>query len=342
MLCMRGREATYQNMRKGSGSMEHEVLLLSQKFRTNIDVARTFFEARNCYVSSRPIEYPADEDQVVELASTAAGIITGLEPISARVMAAAPNLKVISAGGVGYDHIDIDEANRRGITVAICAGCNNHAVSELAIALMLNLSRHIRSADTLVRSGDWDRFMGGELWGKTLGIVGLGRVGRATALLARAFNMRILATDIEWDITFANEHGISYVPLETLLKESDFVSLHCPLNPTTRGLIDEDAIDQMKERAILINTARGPVVKQEALVNALASKRIAAAGLDVFEVEPHPDNPYTEFDNVILTPHIGGSTWEAWERAMYLAMLNVSNVLNGLPAHCPVNQVATS
>lgn len=323
---------------EGSDSMAHEVLLLSRKFRDNMDFATEFLEARDCYVSTRPITYPASEDHLCELASTVEGIITGLEHISPRVMAAAPNLKVVSAGGVGYDHIDLDEANKRGITVAICAGCNNHAVSELAFAMMLNLSRHVRASDIAMRGDNgWDRIMGGELWGKTLGVVGAGRVGKATSLLGRAFGMRVLINDVDWDITFANEHGFSYVPFDRLLRESDFISLHCPLTSVTRGLIDEEAIDKMKETAILINTARGPIVKQEALVNALASKRIAGAGLDVFEVEPHPDNPYTEFDNVILTPHIGGSTVEAYDRAMYLAMVNVSNVLNGEPAHCAVN-----
>jgi phosphoglycerate dehydrogenase-like enzyme len=317
--------------------MGHEVLLLSRKFRDNMEFANEFLEARDCFVSTKPISYPVDEDQLCELVSSAGGIITGLEHISPKVMAAAPHLKVVSAGGVGYDHIDVDEANKRGITVAICAGCNNHAVSELAFGMMLNLARQVLVADNAMRSEGWARMMGGELWGKTLGIVGLGRVGKATALLGKAFGMRILANDVDWNITFANEHGITYVPLDTLLREADYISLHCPLDQVTRGLIDEDAIDKMKESAILINTARGPVVKQEALVNALASKRIAGAGLDVFEVEPHPDNPYTEFDNVILTPHIGGSTQEAFDRAMYLAMVNVSNVLNGLPAHCAVN-----
>lgn len=322
---------------EGSSRMAHEVLLLSRKFRDNLDFANEFLEARDCVVSPKPISYPVDEEQLCDLVADVEGIITGLEHISPKVMAAAPKLKVVSAGGVGYDHIDVDEANKRGITVAICAGCNNHAVSELALGMMLNLARQIRVADNMIRDDGWGRLMGGELWGKTLGIVGLGRVGRATALLGKAFGMRVLANDIDWEITFANAQGISYVPMDTLLRESDFVSLHCPLTSITRGLIDEDAIDKMKETAILINTARGPVVKQEALVNALASKRIAGAGLDVFEVEPHPDNPYTEFDNVILTPHIGGSTVEAFDRAMYLAMINVSNVLNGHPAHCAVN-----
>lgn len=149
--------------------------------------------------------------------------------------------------------------------------------------------------------------------------------------------MRVLATDIVWDMTFANEHGISYVPLERLLRESDFVSLHVPLTPQTRHLIDERALALMKPTAYLINTSRGPVVKESALVDALHAGRIAGAGLDVFEVEPHPNNPYVEFDNVILTPHIGGSTHDASERAFYLALTNVANVLNGEPAHCQVN-----
>lgn len=321
--------------------MPHEVLILSRKFRQDLEYAREFLGRRNCYVSDKEFDSPVDEDQLCELASTAEGIITGLERITARVIDAAPNLKVVSAGGVGYDHIDTVAASKRGIVVGNCAGCNNHSVSELAFGMMLNLARHVRPFDNAMRAGEWGVggtiMSGGELWGKTLGVVGLGRVGKSTALLGRAFGMRLLATDIDWDITFANEYGISYVPLDTLLEQSDFISLHVPLTDATRNLINDDAIDHMKQTAVLINTSRGPVVKESALVNALASNRIAGAGLDVFEVEPHPDNPYTEFDNVILTPHIGGSTREAFNRAMYLAMVNVANVLNGEPAHCQVN-----
>lgn len=321
--------------------MAHEVLLLSRKFREGSDYAAKFLAERNCYMSDKAISYPVDEDQLAELASTAEGIITGLEHITPKVIDASPNLKVISTGGVGYDHVDLEAANERGIVVANCAGCNNHSVSELAFGMMLNLARKIRGNDIAMRTDGWaidgPLRAGGELWGKTLGIVGLGRVGKSSALLGKAFGMKVLANDISWDITFANEHGISLVPLETLLSESDYITLHVPLTQFTRDLIDEAAIDKMKETAVLINTARGPVVKEAAMVNALANKRIAAAGLDVFRVEPHPDNPYVEFDNVILTPHIGGSTTEAFDRSLYLALTNVTNVLNGMQAHCQVN-----
>jgi phosphoglycerate dehydrogenase-like enzyme len=322
--------------------MPHEVLILSRKFKqAKLDYVNEFLARRDCYMAERPMTYPLDQDQLCDLASTAEGIITGLEWISPRVMQSAPKLKVVSAGGVGYDHIDVAEANKRGIAVGICAGCNNHAVSELAFGMMLNLARDLGNHDHEIKAGGWINYdvltLGGELWGKTLGIVGLGRVGRSSALLGRAFGMHVLATDIAWDITFANEHGISYVPLDDLLRQSDYVSLHCPLNDTTRSLIDERAIELMKPSAYLINTARGPVVKEAALVNELATQRFAGAGLDVFQVEPHPDNPYTEFTNVILTPHIGGSTQEAFDRSLYLALVNVTNVLNGLPPHCQVN-----
>lgn len=322
--------------------MSKEVLILSRKFReSDTEYVKQFMASRGCTVIDKPISYPVDEEQLIELVATAGGIITGLERITAAVFEAAPHLKVVSAGGVGYDHIDVEAANRHGVVVANCAGCNNHAVSELAFGMMLNLARKIRGNDIAMRTEGWVASGplrdGGELWGKTLGIVGLGRVGKSSALLGKAFGMRVLANDIDWDITFANQYGISYVPLDVLLRESDFVSLHVPLTPFTHELINEETLALMKPGAILINTARGPVVKESALVDALASGRIAGAGLDVFRVEPHPDNPYVEFDNVILTPHIGGSTREAFDRSLYLAMTNVCNVLNGMPAHCQVN-----
>ena len=233
--------------------------------------------------------------EVRELVRDAHGYVPSLERVDSAIFEIAPDLRVVSAQGVGYDHIDAEEAARRGIAVCICAGANNHAVSELAFALMLNLARHIRAVDTAVREGEWPRLVGPELWGKTIGYR-RARAGRQEyALIARGFGMRVLATDIKWDITFADQNEISYVPLHRLLRESDFLSLHCPLNDQTRGMIDEAAIEMMKPSAFLINTARGPIVKESALVGALRERMIAGAGLDVFEIEPHPQNPYRRF-----------------------------------------------
>jgi phosphoglycerate dehydrogenase-like enzyme len=324
--------------------MPHKILILSRRLREDPqrrDMVESFLASRNCEMIDVPMRYPIDQDQLCELATDAEGIITGLEWISPRVMQAAPKLKVVSAGGVGYDHIDVSEANRRGVAVAICAGVNNHSVSELAIGMMIHLSRTVGVFDRTMREGGWTPYdlitAGQELWGKTIGIIGLGRVGRSTALLSKAFGMRILATDIAWDLTFAAEHGISYVPVDRLLRESDYVSLHCPLTNATRDLIDESALEMMKPGAFLINTARGPIVKESALVNALSSGQIAGAGMDVFRVEPHPDNPFVEFPNVVMTPHIGGTTREAAERSVYLSLVNVTNVFSGMEPHCQVN-----
>lgn len=327
--------------------MPHKVLVLPRRLREGQrEFVESFLASRDCEMIDAPITYPVDQAQLCELVAEADGIVTGLEWISPRVMQAGANLKVVSAGGVGYDHIDVEEANRRGIAVGICAGCNNHSVAELAFGMMISLSREVGVYDRSIRDGVWSPYdgnrFGQELWGKTIGIVGLGRVGKSTALLARAFGMNVLVHDIAWDLTFAGEHGLQFVRFDTLLEQSDYVTLHCPLSSLTRDLIDEDALARMKPSAFLINTARGPIVKETALVQALAANTIAGAGMDVFRVEPHPDNPFTEFPNVVLTPHIGGATREAYDRATYLALTNVTNVLNGLAPHCQVNPEVTS
>ena len=317
--------------------MPYRVLMNSPRVIGKEDYVREFLRARGCELIEHDRSTPLARPEILRLLADAAGYVPALDRVDEDVFAAAPQLRVVSAQGVGYDHIDVAAANRRGIAVCICAGCNNHAVSELAFGMMLGLARHVYAADRAMREGGWPRLVGPELWGKTLGIVGLGRVGKSSALIGRGFGMRVLATDIRWDITFANEHQISYVPLQRLLRESDFVSIHCPLNEQTRGLIDEAALDLMKPTAILINTARGPIVKEEALVGALRERMIAGAGLDVFEVEPHPHNPYLDLPNVILTPHLGGATNEATDRSLELSMLNITQVLLGGEPICRVN-----
>src|SRR5690606_13866798 len=176
--------------------MSKDVLILTSKFRGRADVAAEFLEQRGCRLVEREVVYPVTEDHLCELVRDVDGLITGLEPITARVLSHANRLKVISAAGVGFDHIDVEEATRRGIAVCNCHGCNNHSVAELAFGMMIGLSRSIYTLDRQIRNGGWGPVpFGPELWDKTLGIVGLGRVGRSTALLGRAFGMRVLATD---------------------------------------------------------------------------------------------------------------------------------------------------
>jgi D-3-phosphoglycerate dehydrogenase len=317
--------------------MVYKVLMNTPKVLAGEDFVRGFLRERGCELIEQDRSKTLSRQEFLELAKDADGLVPAMDRVDEEVFRIAPRLKVVSAQGVGYDHIDVAAADRHGVAVCICAGCNNHAVSELAFALMLNLARHVRAADNQMRDGGWPRLLGPELWGKTLGILGLGRVGKATSLIAKGFGMRVLATDIKWDITFANEHGISYVPLHRLLRESDFLSIHCPLDKTTRGMIDERAIEQMKPTAFLINTARGPIIKESALVAALRERMIAGAGLDVFETEPHPQNPYLDLPNILMTPHLGGATHEAADRSLELSMLNITQILHGGEPICRVN-----
>lgn len=317
--------------------MARKVLLTTPKFLEFESFVQEYLRDNNCELVEHQQHRVMNEAILRQIIGPANGLVTGLEPVTESVFAAAPDLKVVSAGGVGHDHIDLEAASRHGVAVCICAGCNNHSVAELAFGLLLGLARQLYTADRAIRAGEWTRVTGPELWGKTIGIVGLGRVGKSVALLARGFGMRVLATDVVWDITFANEHQLSYVPLPRLLAEADVVSLHCPLTSRTRKLIDEQALARMKPTAYLINTARGPIVDEPALVHALRSGKIAGAGLDVFETEPRENNPYTEFSNVLLTTHIGGASNEAVVRSLELALMNVTAVLDGRPPVCQVN-----
>jgi phosphoglycerate dehydrogenase-like enzyme len=318
--------------------MAHKGLLTTPRFFAFESMIREYLAEHACEV----LEHDAHDMQMKEatllsLVPAAAGLITALEPVTARVLAAAPRLRVVCATGVGYDHIDVEAATARGVTVCISAGSNHQAVAELTLGLMVALARQVAYGDRLLRSGGWERLVGPELWGKTLGIVGLGRVGKSVALLARAFGMRVVATDVVLDHTFGSTHAVDYVPLPKLLRTADFISFHCPLTPSTRGLMNERTLGLMKPGAYLINTSRGPVVEEEALVQALRSKQIAGAALDVFEAEPDIGAKLRAEPRVILTPHVGGSSDEALERMMELALLNVTQVLDGAVPVCRVN-----
>lgn len=308
--------------------MTYQVLISTAKFSGYEDRARVFLRRHDCELIDHGDVEPMDEEALLRLAPAAAALIAGPEPVTDRVMAAAPLLRMINAPGVGFDHIDVAAATRRGIAVCVAAGCNQHAVAEMALGMMIGLARRICVADRAVREGRWPAETGPELWGKTLGIVGLGQIGKSLASIGKGLGMRVLATDSVPDPTFANEHGIGHVPLAELLQEADFVSLHCPLTPQTRGLIDAEALARMKTTAYLINTARGPLVDEAALARALRERRLAGAGLDVFAVEPPANNLFREFENVIMTPHRAGATPEAIERSLEVALTNATLVLH--------------
>jgi glyoxylate reductase len=251
---------------------------------------------------------------------------------------AGPGLRVVANVAVGYDNVDVEAARARGVPVTNTPGVLTDATADLAIALTLAVTRRVAEGDRLIRSGTawaWamDFMLGSSLQGKTLGIVGYGAIGRATAARARAFGMRIAyhqrrEADDAGDVTF--------LALDALLAEADVVSLHCPLTPETRHLVDARALARMRDTAYLVNTARGPVVDEDALVRALAGGVIAGAALDVFEEEPAVHPGLLRLDNVVLVPHLGSATVETRTAMADLAARNVVAVLEGRPPLTPL------
>jgi glyoxylate reductase len=257
------------------------------------------------------------------------------ERVDQELLAAAPRLRIAATVSVGYDHIDVPACTRRNVVVTNTPGVLDDTTADLAWALLMAVSRRIVEGDTWVRSGTWkgwdlDQLVGGDVHGKTLGIIGFGRIGQRMARRALGFDMRVLyASNRHASIEVEKELRVESVAMEKLLEESDFVSLHVPLLPSTRHLINAASFAKMKRTAYLINTTRGPVVDEAALVEALASGQIAGAGLDVYEQEPkvHPGLP--PLKNVVLAPHIGSASVETRTKMSVMAVENAAALFSG-------------
>ena len=245
------------------------------------------------------------------------GIVLGTDPVTREVLSGDVRVRIIARHGVGVDNVDIEAATERGIAVTYTPSVNADSVAEHTIGLILSLTKRIAEAHRLMKSGGWDRirFVGCEVKGKTLGVIGLGNIGSRVAARAKAFGMRVIAYDPYVDKSRAEELGVSLVNLEELLESSDIVTIHAALTRETRHMIGEEELKRMKPTAYLVNTARGALVDEDALVKALKERWIAGAALDVYEEEPLPeDHPLRRMDNVVLTPHIASYTYEAIRR----------------------------
>ena len=240
------------------------------------------------------------------------------------------SLKIISRMGVGYDHIDVEAISKRGIALTITPGANAEAVAEHTMALMMALTRKLKEIDTEIRQGIWKSYFGVTMYRKTLGIIGTGNIGKQLAKNVSGFDMRVLAYDLYPNEAFAKENNITYCSMETLLRESDFISVHIPYNPGDAPTIGEKEFAMMKPTAQFFNCARGELVDEKALYKALVEKKIAGAGLDVFEQEPTPsDNPLFTLDNVLMTPHTSGMTFEGRKKVIDMAFQNIVDISEG-------------
>lgn len=247
--------------------------------------------------------------EVVELAKDCVGIVAGLEPYDREVLSKLEKLRCISRVGIGIDNIDIEFARKKGIEVFNTPDAPTRAVSEMAIGLIFGLLRGISKVDRQIKSGIWEKFTGQLLWGKTVGIIGIGRIGKLTARLLQPFGVSLLGYDIKPDLKWLMENNIPHLSLDELLRKSDIVILH--LAPISGGepIISRDNISKMKEGSYLINLSRGSVVDEVSLYEALKTGKLAGAALDVFHTEPYSGD-LTKLDNVILTPHIGSQTYQ--------------------------------
>ena len=286
-------------------------------------------------VAANPEDRGLTHQELLDALRGCDGVITFLtDRIDGDIVEGAETLRVIANCAVGYDNIDVAAATRRGIIVSNTPDVLTEATADLAWALLMAVARRIVEADRFVRAGEFRGWspglmLGADLVGKTVAVIGAGRVGGALALRSKGFAMRVLYVDRHRNERLERELNAQQVDIDTAVREADFLSLHCPLTAETRHLINADRIAAMKPTAYLINTARGAVVDEAALVQALRERRIAGAALDVFENEPHLAAGLAELDNVVLTPHIGSATTETRTRMIMLAAENVFAAMRG-------------
>ena len=269
------------------------------------------------------------ENDLISLIADCDGCVAGVDYFTARVLEAAPKLKVISRYGVGFDQIDLAAAKARNVVVCNTPGANSNAAADLTFALLLCLARKMPFLDKKTREGQWPRSIGIELYEKTLGILGLGQVGRAVARRASGFSMRVIAYSPDIDKKYAEANGIVATDFDTVIREADFLTLHCPLTDVTRHFISADEMRSMKKGAILINTARGGIVDEAAAYDFLVSGHLRGMGMDVYETEPPLDSPLLTLENVMLTPHTGSHTTEATDAMAGMSVQNLIDVLSG-------------
>jgi D-3-phosphoglycerate dehydrogenase len=277
-----------------------------------------------------PFGRPLTAAELRPLIADIDGYIAGMDEIDSSVIACARQLKIVSCYGVGFDHVDITAATGRGVLVTNSAGTNSAAVAELAIVLMLALARHLVTANDAVKTGKWPILDGISLRGKTVGLIGLGAIGREVALRLTSFGCCLVVYDPFVAPDLGMRLGVNLLSLEEVLSQADFVSLHLPVMDSTKGMVDRRFLEQMKDGAFLINTARGDLIDEEALLSALRSGHLRGAALDCFSREP-PDrsNQLLRLPQVIATPHTGAHTDEAVNLMGWTALENCLTVLNG-------------
>lgn len=308
---------------------KYKVLVTARSFGTVDDLAVNLLHENDCEVKKLDAKDGPVPEQLKQALPYADAVIAGLEDYDRELIESAKNLKVISRYGVGYDRVDLSAAADHHVAVTVTPGANGDSVADLAMTLMLDCARNIVVMDNGIKNKNQTRPSGVEMWGKTLGVVGAGRIGKGVAKRCTGFNMRILCYDQYQDENFKKECGAEYVDLETLIRESDFITIHSPLTPETKNMFGAEQFKAMKKDAILVNTARGGIVDEDALYEALKNGDIRGAALDATIQEPPYDSPLCTLPNCILTPHAGAATKEAVSKMGLMAAQNAVDILTG-------------
>jgi phosphoglycerate dehydrogenase-like enzyme len=312
--------------------MNWDILVTARAFWVSGQAAADDLKAAGCRVIHSPSAGPVPEAQLVHLLQPCDAVIASSDPYTASVFARCPRLKVVSRCGVGIDSVDIPAATDAGVIVTNTPGAMTDAVGDYTFALLLGITRRIHEGDALMRSGGWGEYPGVLICGKTLGLVGFGQIGQAVARRAAGFDMRVLAYDppVQQRGVPAGLPSVRFTDLDTLLAESDFLSVHAPNLPETRNLFNAERFAKMKPTAYFVNTARGPLVDEAALIRALENSVIAGAAIDVYQQEPLPANhPLRKTPRLLLTPHNAFNAVEAAEAMSRLSVANVLAVLRG-------------
>jgi len=309
---------------------EARILVTATSFGKNDARLKTELEAQVASVTYNLTGKPLTSEQIAELLPGIDGLIAGLDNIDRPALEKADRLKVIARYGVGVDNVDLTVTRERGIIVTNTPGANSVSVAELALTLILSLARQIPEAVAAVHEGKWPRLGGLTLENKTVGLLGLGAIGKQLARRLQGFDCNVIAYDPYPDQDFAREHRVKLTNMEDVVLTADFLSLHLPLLPETRQLVNDQFLSRMKKGAYLINTSRGEIIDENALVAALESGHLKGAGLDTFSIEPpDPSNPLLKLPQVIATPHLGAQTDGATSKMGWLAMNDCLAILRG-------------
>ncbi|MDR3225521.1 MAG: phosphoglycerate dehydrogenase [Clostridiales Family XIII bacterium] len=300
-----------------------KVLITPRSYGKHSDIPFTMLDEKGVRFSVNDTGDIMSEAALREAIADVDGVIIGVEPLTADILSAAPGVRAISKYGVGTDNIDLAYCERAGIKVSKATGANSEAVADYTFTLMLTLARKVLVIDRECRRRNWKKITTTDVANKTLGLIGLGAIGRNVVQRAKGFNMEVLAYDVYWDEPYAQDAGVTYAEVDEICQKADFISLHVPLLDETRHIIDAHRIAQMKPDAYIVNTARGGLIDEDALLTALIEERIGGAGLDVFAQEPPADERWYDLDNVILGSHCAASTIGASDNMGVIATRNL-------------------